>query len=91
MKLNCVIAGLVLSVATAGASAGTFKEAEAAVVAARDAGFPWTTTLSLLKKAKKADANNDQKNLDKFVAAIMKETSEAMFQAEQAKKAGPRF
>ena len=91
MKLKCIIAGLALSVATAGASAGTFKEAEAAVKAAKDAGFPWTTTLSLLKKAKKADANNDQANLDKFVAHIMQQTKGAMFQAEQAKKAGPRF
>jgi len=91
MKLNCVIAGLVLSIASASASAATFKEAEAAVMAARDAGFPWTTTLSLLRKAKKAHDNNDQKNLDKFIANIMKETKEAMFQAEQAKKAGPRF
>jgi len=91
MKLKCIIAGLALSVASIGASAASFEEAEAAVKTAAEAGFPWTTTQRLLKKAKKAKANNDAAHLEKFIADIMKETAAAMYQAELAKKAGPRF
>lgn len=91
MNLKNVIAGLVLSFAAAGASAATFEEAKAAVQATKAAGFSWTTTATLLKKAKKAHENKDAPNLEKFTAQIMKEVAASMYQAEQSEKAGPRF
>lgn len=91
MKLKCVIAGLVLSLTAVSASAATFEEAEAAVAATQEAGFPWLSTASLLRKAKKAKENNDTPNLEKFISLIMKETAASMYQAELAKKAGPRI
>lgn len=91
MKLKCVIAGLALSLASISASAATIEDAQAAIKKAADAGFPWTTTQLLLKKAKKAHENNDAANLEKFISGIMKETAAAMYQAELAAKAGPRF
>lgn len=91
MKLNCVIAGILLTVSSGLASATTLAQAEAAVAEAQAAGYPWTTTLNLLEKAKKAQESNDKANMDKFIAEIMKQTKAAMYQAEVAAKAGPRF
>ena len=91
MKLKCVIAGLALCLATVSASAATLEEAEAAVAATQEAGFPWITTASLLRKAKKAHEHNDAPNLEKFISLIMKETAASMYQAELSKKAGPRI
>jgi len=91
MKLNLIIAGLALTLAASSASATTLDEAEAAIKAAKKSGYQWTTTNSLLKKAKKALKDKDTAKADKYLAEIMLQSNMSIAQAETAKKAGPIF
>ena len=91
MKLNVIMAGLALTLAASSASAVTLDEAAAAIKAAKQSGYPWTTTSSLMKKAEKALKKNDADKAEKYLKQIMLHTSMSMKQAEIAKKAGPNF
>ena len=91
MKLNLIIAGLALTLATSSASAVTLDEAKAAIKAAKQSGYPWTTTGSLIKKAEKALKKSDTEKAEKYLKQIMMHTSMSLKQAELAKKAGPNF
>ena len=87
MKLRMTIATLALGLTTANLSAASLDDAQAAVKAAKTAGFPWTTTVNLLKKADKAEGDKQTK----LIKSIMAQTAASMKQAELAKKSGPRF
>ncbi|PWQ95972.1 hypothetical protein [Leucothrix arctica] len=87
MKLSITIAALALSLTAASLSAASLDDAQAAVKAAKTAGFPWTTTVNLLKKADKAEGDKQST----IIESIMLQTAASMKQAELAKKAGPRF
>ena len=91
MKLNLIIAGLALTLATSSASALTLDDAAAAIKAAKKSGYPWTTTSSLMKKAKKALKKKDTAKAEKYLKEIMLHTSMSIKQAETAKTAGPNF
>ena len=91
MKLNLIIAGLALTLATSSASALTLDDATAAIKAAKKSGYGWTTTSSLIKKAEKALKKNDTAKADKYLKQIMLHTSMSMKQAEIAKTASPNL
>ena len=91
MKLNLIIAGLALTLATSSASALTLDDAKAAIKAANKSGSGWTTTKSLMKKAEKALKKNDSAKAEKYLKEIMLHTSMSLKQAETAKTAGPNF
>jgi len=91
MKLKLVLAGLALTFAASSASAVTLDEAAAAIKAAKKAGYPWTTTGSLMKKAEKALKENNTEKAEKYLATIMLHTKMSMAQGEAAKSAGPNF
>jgi len=91
MKFNLIIAGLALTLAASNTSAATIDEAEAAIKAASKSGYNWTTTKSLLSKAKKALKKKDSDKAEKYLAQIMLHTSMSIAQAETAKSAGPSF
>lgn len=91
MKHHLILAGLALTLATTSASAITLDEAKAAIKAAGQSGYGWTTTKSLMKKAEKALKKNDADKAEKYLAQIMLHTSMSIKQAEIAKTAGPNF
>jgi len=87
MTLRTTIATLALCLAATNLSAATLDEAKAAVKAAQTAGFPWTTTVGLLKKAEAAEGETQAK----IISQIMAQTTASMKQAELADVAKPRF
>lgn len=87
MTLKMTIAALALTMTATSLSAATLDDAKAAVKAAQSAGFPWTTTVNLLKKAEKAEGDKQVTLID----AIMAQTAASMKQAEAATKAKPLF
>jgi len=91
MKLNLFIAGLTFTLAAGSANAATLDEANAAIKAASKSGYAWTTTKSLMKKAKKALKKNDAEKAEKYLETIMLHTSMSIAQAKTAKTAGPNF
>jgi len=91
MKLNLIIAGFALTLATTSASAVTLDEAKAAIEAAKQSGYPWTTTGTLMKRAEKALKENEADKAQKYLEQIMLHTRMSIKQAETAKTAGPNF
>ncbi len=94
MKLKLVLATLALSLTTAAMADGAgdaIKAAKAAQKEAAAAGFEWTATGKMIKKAEALAKDGKEKKAIKIAKAAEMHSKAGLKQAALAKSAGPRF
>jgi len=94
MKLKLVLATLALSLSTAAMAGGAgdaIKAAKAAQKEAAAAGFEWTATGKMIKKAEALAKDGKEKKAIKIAKAAEMHSKAGLKQAALAKSAGPRF
>ncbi len=94
MKLKLVLATLALSLTTAAMAGGAndaIKAAKAAQKEAAKAGFEWTKTGKMIKKAEALAKDGKKKKAIKIAKAAEMHSKAGLKQAALAKSAGPRF
>ena len=94
MKLKLALATLALSLTTAAMAGGAddaIKAAKAAQKEAATAGFEWTATGKMIKKAEALAKDGKKKKAIKLANEVVKHGKAALKQAALAKTAGPRF
>ncbi|MCF6188993.1 MAG: hypothetical protein L3J51_00775 [Cocleimonas sp.] len=97
MKLKLVLATLALSLTTlttpamAGGADDAIKAAKSANKEAAAAGFAWTATGKMIKKAEALAKDGKEKKAIKIAKAAEMHSKAGLKQAALAKSAGPRF
>jgi len=97
MNFKLVLATLALSLTTmttpamAGGAADAIKAATAANKEAVAAGFGWTATGKMIKKAEKLAKEGKGKKATKLANEALMHSKAGLKQAALAKSAGPRF
>ena len=97
MKLKLALATLALSLtalttpAMAGGADDSIKAAKAAQKEAATAGFEWTATGKMIKKAEALAKDGKEKKAIKVAKAAEMHSKAGLKQAALAKSAGPRF
>jgi hypothetical protein len=94
MKFKLVLATLTLSlttVAMAGGASDAIKAAKSAQKEVAAAGFEWTATGKMIKKAEKLAKEGKGKKATKLANEALMYSKAGLKQAALAKSAGPRF
>jgi len=94
MKLKLALATLALSLTTAAMAGGAddaIKAAKAAQKEAATAGFEWTATGKMIKKAEALAKDGKVKKATKLAKEAEMHSKAGLKQAALAKSAGPRF